>query len=51
MLLAGQADLEGSIAFVAMFPCRECAKMVIAVSYIEIIHTTYYSETYVKQGP
>ncbi|CAH3132825.1 unnamed protein product [Pocillopora meandrina] len=30
VLLAGQADLEGSIAIVAMFPCRECAKMLIA---------------------
>lgn len=51
VLLAGQADLEGSIAFVAMFPCRECAKMLIAVSDMENIHTTYYSETCVKQGP
>ena len=51
MILAGQADLEGSIAFVAMFPCLECAKMVIAVSDIENIHATYYSETCVKQGP
>lgn len=30
VLLAGQADLEGSIAFVTMYPCRECAKMLIA---------------------
>lgn len=51
VLLAGQADLEGSIAIVAMFPCRECAKMLIAVSDIENIHATYYSETCVKQGP
>ncbi|CAH3132827.1 unnamed protein product [Pocillopora meandrina] len=29
VLLAGQADLEGSIAFVTMYPCRECAKMLI----------------------
>lgn len=51
MILAGQADLEGSIAFVTIFPCLECAKMLIAVSDIENIHTTYYSETCVKQGP
>lgn len=42
VLLAGQADLEGSIAFVTMFPCLECAKMLIAVSDIEKIRTTYY---------
>ena len=51
MILAGQADLEGSIAFVTIFPCLECAKMLIAVSDIENIHTTYHSETCVKQGP
>ena len=39
--LAGQADLEGSIAFVTMFPCLECAKMLIAVSDIENIHIVY----------
>ena len=41
VLLAGQADLEGSIAFVTMFPCLECAKMLIAVSDIENIDIAY----------
>ena len=40
VLLAGQADLEGSIAFVTMYPCRECAKMLIAVSDVENIRIT-----------
>ena len=43
VLLAGQADLEGSIAFVTMYPCRECAKMLIAVSDVENIRITCYS--------
>ena len=32
VLLAGQADLEDSIAFVTMYPCRNCVKMLITVS-------------------
>ena len=51
VLLAGQADLEGSIAFVTMYPCRECAKMLIAVSDVENIRITWYSETCVRRGP
>ena len=34
VLLTGQTDLEGLIAFVTMYPCKECAKMLIAVSVV-----------------
>lgn len=41
VLLAGQADLEGSIAFVTMYPCRECAKMMIAKGIRKVYYLSF----------
>lgn len=49
VILAGQADLEGSIAFVTMFPCLECAKMLIAKGIRKVYYLSM-KEKYPKKS-
>lgn len=41
VLLTGQTDLEGSIAFVTMYPCKECAKMLIAKGIRKVYYLSF----------
>lgn len=51
VILAGQADLEGSIAFVTMFPCLECAKMLIAKGIRKVYYLSMKEEYQKKSFP
>ncbi|XP_078353983.1 uncharacterized protein LOC144638640 isoform X2 [Oculina patagonica] len=50
VLLKGGADLEGSIAFVTLFPCGECAKLLIQAGVRKVYYLSFRDKYRKSEG-